>query len=408
MRKNILIVGGGQAGCMVAVALRQKKYSGAITLLTEEKHLPYQRPPLSKKFLTDSIEPERIYLKPYSYFQRNNISILTDSKVEKINRRKKLVELVDGEKHLYDFLVIASGSLLNKIDSSCNQKNVFYLRNIEDAIQIKNILNNKKDLAVIGGGYIGLEVAAAASKKNLNITLIETQSRVMIRTLCYETANFLEMKHRKNGVKFLFNESIKGIRNYRSKKRIMLSDQSYLDVDAVIIGIGIKPNIGFAVNSGIKCGDGILVDENGRTSDPDIFAAGDCTNHPNKIYGRRLRIESVHNAVEQAKTVASSIIGGNKPYNQVPWFWTEQYDIKLQIAGISEYFDNHLVRGNTDDEKFSVFYFLKDRLIAIDAINDQKTFALGKKIIAINEPIPQQFFKDGDLNLKKYLGTYKT
>jgi len=382
MKSDILIIGGGQAGCMVAVALRQKKFTGSVLIIGEENHRPYQRPPLSKGFLNGEIELEKIYLKSNDYYKNNKISLITGKSVIMIDKENKNIELDNHEKFTYDKLVITTGSKLRKLNFDCNEKNIFYLRTIEDAINIQTVLNNKKHIIIIGAGYIGLEIAASAISKNINVTVLEMENRVMKRSVCSITSDFLEEKHTKYGVNFIFNISITEIKDHLGHKRIIFSDGNYIDSDAVVVGVGIEPNTELALKAGLECNNGILVDDNGQTSHKNIFSAGDCANHPNRIFQRRIRLESVHNAVEQAKTVAAAIKGENKPYNQVPWFWSNQYDVKLQIAGISSNYDECIVEGSLKEEKFTVFYFMKEKLVAVDTINNNKAFTKGRKLIS--------------------------
>jgi 3-phenylpropionate/trans-cinnamate dioxygenase ferredoxin reductase subunit len=232
------------------------------------------------------------------------------------------------------------------------------------------------------------------------------EDRVMSRVICPVVSDFFQKKHEAEGVNFKFNVSVIDIEDSHNQKQIKCTDGTVIDTDAVVIGVGIKPNIELAVNSGLLCQDGIVVDENGQTSDDSIFAAGDCTNHPNNIYHKRLRLESVHNAVEQAKSVAASISGENKPYHQVPWFWSDQYNLKLQIAGISKNHDQYVVRGDIEEEKFTVFYLKKKKIIAVDTINNLKEFFNGKKLIAMGAEIPLEVLQNKNTNLKELIKHY--
>ncbi len=406
MRNDVVIIGAGHAGGMTAVSLRQKNYHGSITLIGEEAYLPYQRPPLSKGFLAGEIKQERLYLKKQSYFEEHNIRVIKDKKVVDIDRDNKNVILNDQKQIKYGKLVIATGSILNKINTSARETNLFYLRTIRDALKIQQALKDKNKITIIGAGYIGLEIASIAVKKNINITIIEMEDRVMSRVICPVVSDFFQKKHEAAGVKFKFNVSVIDIEDSHNQKKIKCSDGNIIRADAVVIGVGIKPNIELAVNTGLACQDGIIVNENGLTSDESIFAAGDCTNHPNSIYHKRLRLESVHNAVEQAKSVAASISGENKPYHQVPWFWSDQYNLKLQIAGISQNYDQYIVRGDMEEEKFTVFYLKNKKIIAVDTINNLKEFFNGKKLIAMGAEIPLGVLENKDTNLKELIKHY--
>jgi len=403
MKSNIVIIGAGQAGAMVAISLKQKNFSKSILLIGSEKHLPYQRPPLSKGFLTNNIAEESLRIKSSSYYKKNDIKILTSKTAINIDRTNKNVVLDDGQIYGYAKLVIATGSKLKRLKLNCSKENILYLRNIEDSQKIKSILNKNKSLVIVGAGYIGLEIAAAAVKKKLNVTVIEMSDRVMNRSVCNETSYFLQQKHETEGVQFIFNTSVVDIEDYNNHKRITCSDGKIIDTESIIIGIGINPDIDLAMHSGLQCENGIVVDQNGQTSDKNIFAVGDCSFHPNSIYGKHLRLESVQNAIEQARTVAAAIAGKAMPYCQVPWFWSDQYNLKLQLAGISQDHDHYLIRGEIEEESFVVYYFKNNKLIAVDAINNQKEFLQGKKLIALQRKIPNDLIEQNDFSLKNLI-----
>ena len=401
IKSDVVIIGAGHAGGMTAISLRQKRYQGSITLIGEENFLPYQRPALSKGFLAGEIEEKRLYLKSQDYFDKNNIRITRNSKVVAIDRNKKKV-LFENQKTIgYKNLVIATGSVLNKLNSTSTEDGIYYLRTINDSLKIRDRLKSKNKITIIGAGYIGLEIASIAIRKNLEVNVLELEKRVMRRVVSPEVSDFFQKKHQFEGVEFKFNTTVTDIQDLGKQKRIICSDGSILNVDLVVIGIGIKPNIELAENSGLECDNGIIVDEFGKTSDQHIFAVGDCSNHPNNIFKQRLRLESVQNAVEQAKSIAAVITGNYKPYQKVPWFWSDQYNIKLQIAGVSQHYDHHVVRGLPEKEKFSVFYQKDNRLIAIDAINSQKEFMFGKKLIERQSEISLELISNMDINLKE-------
>tara|TARA_B100001250_G_scaffold414424_2_gene452733 strand:+ start:579 stop:1769 length:1191 start_codon:yes stop_codon:yes gene_type:complete len=381
VKSNVIIIGGGQAGCMTAIALRKQKYKGSILIINSEDHLPYQRPPLSKGFLLNQIQEDNLYLKTTRYFEKNNIKIKKNKTVSKIDTKNKKV-VIDGFEIAYDVLSISTGSILNKISVSCNDEGIHYLRNISDAKRIRDIIRTKENIVVVGAGYIGLEIAASSRKNGLNVTVLEKEDRIMKRAVCFETSSFIQKKHEEEGVKFIFNTSIQDIEDCKNMKNILFTDGKSLATDAVIVGVGVRPNQQLAVQSGIECDNGIIVNEYGRTSINNIYAAGDCTNHPNNIYKEMLRLESVHNAIEQGKTVASSINGKKVSYGQVPWFWSDQYNLKIQIAGIFNNYEECIVKKNTEEENLAVFYMKNNKLIAIDAINNHRIFSKCKKIIA--------------------------
>ena len=404
MKNNVIIIGSGHAGGITAISLRQRRYQGSITLIGEESFLPYQRPALSKGFLAGEIEEKRLYLKSEDYFDKNNIDIIRNCKVLAIDRNKKTVLLENLKELSFEKLIIATGSTVNRLKTSNIETHLYYLRTIKDSLKIREKLSNKNKITIIGAGYIGLEIASIAIKKNLEVTVLELENQVMSRVVSSEVSDFFQNKHQSEGVEFTFNTSITDIEDQGKQKRIICSDGSVLNTDFVVIGIGIKPNVELAQSSGLECNNGIIVDELGQTSDHHIFAVGDCSNRPNNIYKQRLRLESVQNAVEQAKSIAAGIAGNQKPYQEVPWFWSDQYNIKLQIAGISQHHDRRVIRGYPKEEKFAVFYLKENRLIAIDAINSPREFMAGKKLIETLSEVPFELISNMDVDLKEIVG----
>ena len=401
MKNDVVIIGAGHAGGMTAISLRQRHYQGSIRLIGEENFLPYQRPALSKGFLAGKIEKKKLYLKSQDYFDKNNIYITRDCKVIAIDRNKRTI-LLENQKQLgYKKLIIATGSIVKKLKTNGNETDLYYLRTINDSLKIREKLRKDNNITIVGAGYIGLEIASVAIKKNLQVRILEMKNRVMSRVVSSEVSDFFQNKHQSEGVKFKFNTYITDIEDDGKQKKIICNDGSYFNSDAVIVGVGIEPNNELAKISGLKCNNGILVDDNGQTSDPHIFAAGDCCNHPNNIFKQRLRLESVQNAVEQAKSIAGFISHNHKPSQKVPWFWSDQYNIKLQIAGISQDHDNRVIRGSPSDGKFAVFYQKENRLVAVDAINSPKEFMIGKRWIAKQAKIPVDLIHDMAVDLKK-------
>jgi len=396
----VVIIGAGHAGGMTAISLRQRRYQGSIRLIGEENFLPYQRPALSKGFLAGKIEKKKLYLKSQDYFDKNNIYITRDCKVIAIDRNKRTI-LLENQKQLgYKKLIIATGSIVKKLKTNGNETDLYYLRTINDSLKIREKLRKDNNITIVGAGYIGLEIASVAIKKNLQVKILEMENRVMSRAVSSEVSDFFQKKHQSEGVKFKLNTFITDIEDDGKRKKIICNDGSYFNSDVVIVGVGIEPNNKLAKISGLKCNNGILVDDNGQTSDPHIFAVGDCCNHPNNIFKQRLRLESVQNAVEQAKLVAGFISGNHKPSQKVPWFWSDQYNIKLQIAGISQDHDNRVIRGSPSDGKFAVFYQKENRLVAVDAINSPKEFMIGKRWIEKQAKVPVDLIHDMAVDLK--------
>ena len=384
MKKNIIIIGAGHAGGIVASELSKHSKEVAISIFGDEPHYPYQRPQLSKAFIKGEIEERSLFLKSNAFYEKNNINVITNTKIVKIDKDKKIILCEKGYKHKYDFLVIATGSKLTKLGLSCSNSHINYLRTIEDSLTIKNCFSSNKNLVVIGAGYIGLELVCYARHKGLKTIVIEQDKRVMRRSVSREISEFFLKKHINHGVQFIFGKMVENIQDHKTKKRIHLNDSQYFEADEVIIGIGVKPRIELAIDAGIKCSNGIEVNKYGQTSDVSIYAAGDCTYHYNETYKKQLRLESVQNAVEQSKAVALAVLGEKQAYNKVPWFWSDQYDTKLQIAGIRENYDDSMKIGCLKDEKFSCLYLKNNRLIAVESINDPKTFLKAKKLIGSN------------------------
>jgi len=403
VRKRTIIIGAGHAGGMTASFLRKKKYNGEVILIGQENNYPYQRPPLSKDFLTKPIEDKNLYLKSSEYYKRNSIDVLKGVEVTEIDRENKILKLDNGKNLNFEKVVLATGSCVTKINTECNSSNINYLRNIEDAIQLKDKLSNKKSIVIIGAGYIGLEVASSAIKLKLDTTIVEMEDRVMKRSVSNDVSSFFQDEHRKRGVEFLFNRSVVNIKDYKGKKEIICSDEKIIHSDFVVAGIGVKPNIKLAEDIGLDCNNGILVDENGCTSDPYFYAVGDVANYFNNLYKKRIRLESVQNCIDQSNTVAASIVEKYEPYHSVPWFWSDQYDIKLQIAGIKDKYDEKIIRGNIKKRRFSVLYLRNGKLISIDAINKPKDFMAGKKLIQRKKALEISDFSNPDINLNDLL-----
>ena len=381
--ENLVIVGAGQSAIQCITSLRKEDYPGLITLVGEEEHLPYQRPPLSKGFLEDTVSNERLYFKKLEFFIENKVQLKLGTKAEEIDIENNNIHLSDNTKLSFDKLVFATGSSVRKLDFPGKDLNsIHYLRGLDDALSIKKDLQTSQNIVVVGAGYIGLEVAAIAAKQNKSVTVIEMADRVMNRTVDPQISDYYLNLHQKNGVTFKFNTSLKEIIGTNNPEKVVCSDGSEVAADMVVIGAGIMPNVELAENAGLSCDNGIVVNEFGKTDHADIYACGDCTNHPNKLLNKKIRLESVHNAMEQSKTVASSIINKSLAYNQIPWFWSDQYDHKLQIVGLSGDHDKVIMRGDMSEAKFMLFYTKDEKLIAVDAVNNSKEFLICKKLVA--------------------------
>ena len=402
--KNLVIVGGGQSAAQCVLTLKRNDFKNKITLISEEKHIPYQRPPLSKEYLSDEVTLERVYMKSKEFYDQNNVEIISSTKVISIDRNKKSLTLSNTENLQYENLVLATGSRVRKLEvEGSHLSNINYLRTIEEADQLKKYFKLGKKLVVIGAGYIGLEVAAAAIKKGLGVTVIEMDDRVMKRTVDPIISKYFDSLHRSKGAEIILNAALERFEGRKEVEKVICSNGKILEADGVVVGVGIIPNQEIAKSAGLKCNNGIVVDKFGRTEDPFIFACGDCTNHPNPSLNKNLRLESVHNALEQAKTVAFSLIGKPEKYDQIPWFWSDQYEEKLQIVGLSGDHDEIVTRGSMAEGNFMLFFLKKGELIAINSVNNPKEFLISKKLVANKLKISSDVLCDQSTDLKSLL-----
>ncbi|MBI1262195.1 MAG: pyridine nucleotide-disulfide oxidoreductase [Rhizobiales bacterium] len=403
MEEAIVIIGAGQAACQAIMSLRAEGYEGPITLIGEENYAPYQRPPLSKKFLAGEIGYDRVELKAESFYAESGVTAYWGTRATEIDRRAKRVLTNDGRYHPYSKLLLATGAQVREINvPGFELEGIHYLRNIEDVHAIQAGFKPGARMVIVGGGYIGLEVAAVAKKRGIDVTVLETADRVMARVVDPIVSHFYERLHREAGVTLRTGVTVSGFEGEGKVAAVVSGEGERFACDIVLVGIGVIPNTDLAHEAGLEVANGIAVDACARTSDPDICAAGDCTSHPNDIYGHKLRLESVHNAIEQAKTAAASLVGKEKPYNQVPWFWSDQYDVKLQIAGLSTGYTDAVVRGDPESGKsFAVFYLKDGQLLAVDAINRAPEFMMGKILVAQKAALDPARIKDESISVKE-------
>lgn len=405
MSETFVIIGAGHAAGQAAASLRQNGFEGRIVLIGEEPYIPYQRPPLSKKFLSGELEIERLYFKPPEFYEQANIEIRLKARGDVLDAGNKTVTLEDGETIAFDKALITTGARVRKLAlPGSDLPGIHYVRSIEDIHALQKDFGPGKHLAVIGGGYIGLEVAAVARQKGLEVTVLEAAPQLLARVAAPELAAFFVRVHREEGVRVRLNVSVTGFTGEAHAAHVLIDAEDPLKVDAVVIGIGVLPNIELAEAAGLHVDNGIVVDEQCRSSHPDIFAAGDCTMHPNSLLGKNLRLESVHNALEQAKTAAANMCGKDVRYAQIPWFWSDQYDLKLQMAGLSQGYDEMVVRGDITTRSFALFYLKQGRLIATDAVNRAPEFMMSKKLIADRAVIAPERLKDESIAMKQILG----
>ena len=377
---NIVIIGAGQAAGQCVATLKKLGCTSEIILIGEESHPPYQRPPLSKSFLEGKVGLERVYMKNREFYEENEVEFYSDTLVDEIDREKKIVRTSCGKEIEFEKLVIATGSRARELEVEGNQLgNIYYLRTIDDVEKIKEQMSVSQNLSIIGAGYIGLEVAAVASELGMNVSIFEMAQRSMNRTVDKKISEHFEDLHKTNGVNFYFQSNIEKLQGETSIDGVKLDDGSLIPTDILIIGIGIIPNQELAENAGLDCNNGILVNDKGITSDQSIFACGDCTNHPNKFLNKNVRLESVQNALEQSKVVAANIMGQEEKYEVIPWFWSDQYNQKLQIVGMPEEYDEIVKREYADG--FSLFYLSNKTIISVTTINNPKEFLICKKLV---------------------------
>ena len=400
MSEVVVIIGAGHAGGTAAATLRQEGFEGRIVLLGDEPYPPYERPPLSKAVLSGAMPLEKTFLRKPTFYEDKAIELRTGAGVEAIDRAARSVRLFSGESLAYDKLILATGSRLRRLKvPGADLPGVYYLRGIDDSLAIKAQLKAGANIVIIGGGYIGLEVAASAAKAGAKVTLIEAMDRVMTRVTSETVSRFFQDEHRRHGVELKLNTGVTALEGEGKVERVVAGDGSVLPADMVVVGIGILAADELAVAAGLTCDNGIVVDEFTQTSDPAIWAIGDVTNHPNALLGGRFRLESVQNAISQGQTTAKAILGRATAYAEVPWFWSDQYDLKLQTAGIRHPSDQEVVRGDPANRKFSVCYLRGGTLAAIDTIANLKDFMPAKKLIAEKRPVDPERLANPDIPL---------
>ncbi|MFG0382016.1 NAD(P)/FAD-dependent oxidoreductase [Pseudomonas sp. zbq_18] len=404
-----IIIGAGHAGGELAIALRNEGWAGRILLLGEEAHLPYHRPPLSKAYLAGSVEKSSLSIRPQAAYDRASVEFLGGVRVTRIDRANQRLELADGQQLSYDKLAIATGGRprpLSVPNAAAAERcsNFHYLRTLDDVEHIREQMSAGKRLTIVGGGYIGLEVAASAITLGLQVTVLEALPRVLQRVTAAELSAYYERKHREAGVDIRTNVQVADLDVADDAvTAVICADGSRLDTDLVVVGIGLLANTELAAEAGLEVDNGILVDEHACTSDPLIFAAGDCTNHPNSLLGRRLRLESVPNALEQSRVAAANMAGKDKRYASVPWFWSDQYELKLKMVGLAEGFERLVLRGDPQTDSFSAFYLKGDKLLAADTVNRPQDFIAAKRLVAEGISVSSEQLADDSQPLKELL-----
>ena len=400
MTNGTVIVGTGQAGAQTAISLRQSGYKEPVTLVGMEPQIPYERPPLSKKFLDGKIGIEQLLMRSPAFYADKDITIRPNTRVNLVDRKAKLIQCTNNQTIAYNKLVLATGSRAREINCpGVKLPGVHYLRTINDVEGFRDKLVPGLRLVIVGGGFIGLEVAAVAAKRDCTVTVLEMMPLLLQRVVAPEISEFYADVHRTEGVDILTSTNVTAFEGNKKLERVVC-DSKKIEADLVIIGIGILPNVELAEQANLEVDNGIVVDECTRTSDPNIFAAGECTNHPNSILGERLRLESVPNALAQGKTAALAVLDRPEPSAEVPWFWSDQYDIKLQMTGLSKPGDQVIIRGNVSDRRFSACYLRSGVLVACHSVNAARDFLQSKKLIASHAKPDQALLADSSIALK--------
>ncbi|QIF80985.1 NAD(P)/FAD-dependent oxidoreductase [Brevundimonas sp. 'scallop'] len=395
---KVLIIGTGHAGGSVAAFLRQYGHEGPIVLIGEEDAPPYQRPPLSKAWLKGEADLEALLLRPLSFYAEQNIDFRPSMVAVAVDPAAKTVAFHDGSSETYDILVLATGSTARKLPvPGGDHPDLLELRTMKDAERLKAVLGPGKRLAVVGGGYVGLEAAASARALGAEAVVIERAPRVLARVASETLSAFFTAQHRAHGVEILTNAEVVAV----ARDGVSLADGSVVSADAVLVGVGALACDALARSAGLTCDDGVVVNSEARTSNPAIFAIGDMTRRPIPVHGgMHHRLESVSNALEQAKQAAAAIVGRAGPTPEVPWFWSDQYDVKLQIAGLPFDADRQVVRGDPTASGFAVFHLNGDRIVCVEAVNAPPEFMAGKQLIAKATPVDVDKLADPAVSMK--------
>jgi 3-phenylpropionate/trans-cinnamate dioxygenase ferredoxin reductase component len=406
---GVVIIGAGQAGGDLTGYLRQQGHHGRIVMVGDEPYMPYRRPPLSKTFLSGEVTLESLYLKSAESYARQEVICRLGVGAESIDRRARQVRLFDGSVIGYEHLVLATGGRARRLAlPGADLPNVHCVRSIADILKLKEQFLPGRRLLIVGGGFIGLEAASVGIKKGLAVTVIEALPRLLARVTAPEMSSFYENAHRARGVEIRLGAGVQAFEGQQFVDTVVLSTGERLATDLVVVGVGQIPNTELGEAAGLAVNNGIVVDVHTQTADPQVFAIGDCSNHENAFLGRRLRLESVPNAVEQARVCAAAICGKPVPYDAVPWFWSDQYDLKLQMVGLSQGYDRMVLRGDMAKESFCAFYLKDGIVIAADAVNRPAEFMAAKKLVAARvAPAPERLI-DEAIPIKNLLTNHRS
>jgi 3-phenylpropionate/trans-cinnamate dioxygenase ferredoxin reductase subunit len=400
---HVVVVGAGHAGGTLVALLRQYGFAGPITMVGSEPIPPYQRPPLSKAWLKGEADADSLALKPLEFYAEHQIDFRPSVTATAINRGDKTVALSDGSTLTYDILVLATGSRAIKLPiEGADLKGVLELRTAADAEILKAALGPGKTIAVVGGGYIGLEAAASSRALGADVVVLERESRLLARVACETLSTFFQTYHEKHGVRFELGASVTGFVGQDGHVAgVKLADGRTIACDYVLVGVGVHPNDELAKDCGLETARGIVVDLEARTADPSVFAIGDVAHRPMPIYNRMFRMESVPNALEQAKQAAAAITGRPAPVGETPWQWSDQYDLKLQIAGYAFDVDDILLRGDPATGKFAIFHLKGDQVQSVEAINSPPEFMMGRQLIGNRKPVDKARLADPSISMKE-------
>jgi 3-phenylpropionate/trans-cinnamate dioxygenase ferredoxin reductase subunit len=404
MNSTLVVVGASYAGVQLAASARELGFDGRIVLLGDEPDAPYQRPPLSKGFLTGSFAEQRLPLRSQAFFDEEKIEWMPSTRATHIDRERREIELHDGSRIAYHHVALTTGARVRKLDCpGATLGAVHYLRDLRDARRLAQTARTARRAVVIGGGYIGLEAAASLRQQGLEVTVVETEPRLLARVASPWLSGFMLGAHTEHGVAFEFGRKVVALHDTDGSVSVELDDGVRLICDLVVVGIGVVPNTELAADCGLNVAGGVVVDACARTSDPSIVAAGDCASfvpHWAPPGTHACRIESVQNANDMAKTAAATVVGRSEPYRALPWFWSDQYDLKLQMAGVNAGFTDYAMRGSVEDKRFSLFYFRDDKLIAVDSINRPQDHMFARKLLANGARVTPEVVRDPAFDLK--------
>lgn len=400
--RTFVIVGAGHAGGRAAQAMRQYGFEGEILLIGEEPHVPYERPPLSKELIVTDAGLEKVRLHDAPWYAENRIKLIAANAAASIDAAAKTVGLADGQTIRFDRLMLTTGARVRRLPvPGADLDGVFYLRTIEDSETIRAHIAADTEVAVIGGGFIGLEIAGSAVKRGAKVTVLEAADRLMGRSVAPEVSDWFARIHRERSVDLRLGVSIAALEGNGAATGVMLGDGTIIPATVVVIGIGILPNVEIAQAAGLAVDDGIVVDDRGRTSHPDIYAAGDVANQPNAFAGRRLRLESYQNAQDQAAAVARNLCGADEAYEDSLWVWSDQHDVNLQMTGAPAAWDSLLWRGDPDEGRFTVFYMADGRIVAVNTVNNGREMRPGQMMMHSGKVFEADALTDTSVKLLK-------